>query len=258
MEFGCCATVEKYTQIANDGYDYMEALGWQIFEIDPFDFKDFVALTKRTGLPVKRVSSYCAASPAIVGDRFDPAYVKAYARALCIRADMLGVEYLGIGSPKARQLPDGYDKAKADDQCREFLRITAREAEYYGMGILLEAVHPGYCNYLNGTAECYAMVKELAIPNLHMVLDLYNMKRSGESWDDIGKYMDEIRHVHISTDLGGTSRGLYSASDEAEVIKTLAAIKKAGWDGTVSIEPEPSRLIEGDTRISLKLLRNYI
>ena len=258
MEFGCCGTAEKYIQIANDGYDYLEALGWQVFGMDPYDFKAFVDLTKRTGLPVRRISSYCAASPVIVGDRFDPVAVRAYARAISVRADMLGVEHLGIGSPKARILPEGYDKEKADDQCREFLRITAEEAGYYGIGVLLEAVHPGYCNYLNGSAECYAMIKELGLPNLHMVLDLYNMKRNGESWDDIPKYMDEIRHMHISTDLGGTSRGVYFESDEAEVIETMRALNKAGWDGTVSVEPEPSRLAEGDTKRSLELLKKYI
>ncbi|MBR3296835.1 MAG: sugar phosphate isomerase/epimerase [Firmicutes bacterium] len=258
MLIGCCGPVEKYRQIANDGYDYFEALGWQIFDLGLEDFMDFVALTEEVGLPVRRISSYCGASPAIVGPRFDAAAVKAYARAMCVRAQMLGVEQIGIGSPKARQLPEGFDKAEADAQCEQFLTITANEAADYGIGIMLEGVHPGYCNYLNDTAECYAMVKRLGLPNLHLILDLYNMKRNGESWDDIRKYLDENRSMHVSTDLGGLSRGVYLASDEAEVAETMAAIKKAGWDGCVSIEPEPTRLGEGDTKTALELIRKYI
>ena len=151
MLIGCCGPVEKYRQIANDGYDYFEALGWQIFDLGLEDFMDFVAQTEEVGLPVRRISSYCGASPAIVGPRFDAAAVKAYARAMCVRAQMLGVEQIGIGSPKARQLPEGFDKAEADAQCEQFLTITANEAADYGIGIMLEGVHPGYCNYLNDT-----------------------------------------------------------------------------------------------------------
>ena len=50
MLIGCCGPVEKYQQIANDGYDYFEALGWQIFDLGLADFMDFVDLTERTGL----------------------------------------------------------------------------------------------------------------------------------------------------------------------------------------------------------------
>ena len=64
--------------------------------------------------------------------------------------------------------------------------------------------------------------------------------------------------MHVSTDLGGLSRGVYLASAEAEVAETMAAIKKAGWDGCVSIEPEPTRLDEGDTKTALELIRKYI
>lgn len=258
MLIGCCGPVEKYRQIANDGYDYFEALGWQLFELGLDDFMDFVALTEKTGLPVKRISSYCGASPAIIGPRFDPSAVRAYARAMCVRAQMLGIEQIGIGSPGARQLPEGFSRALADQQCEEFLTVTAGEADDYGIGIMLEAVHPGYCNYLNDTGECYDMVKRIALPNLHIILDLYNMRRNGESWDDIPKYKDEIRSIHISTDLGGTSRGVYLACDEAEIRETMAALANAGYDGCVSIEPEPSRLGEGDTRTALKLIRKYM
>ncbi len=256
MLIGCCGPVEKYQQIANDGYDYFEALGWQIFDLGLDDFMDFVALTEKTGLPVKRISSYCGASPAIIGPRFDASAVKAYARAMCVRAQMLGVEQIGIGSPKARQLPEAFSKETADKQCAEFLSITASEAADYGIGVMLEGVHPGYCNYLNDTAECYEMVKRIGLPNLHLILDLYNMKRNGESWDDIPKYADELRSMHISTDLGGLSRGVYLASDEAEVKETMEAIKKSGYDGCVSIEPEPTRV--DDTKTALELIRKYI
>ena len=60
--------------------------------------------------------------------------VKTLLRRLCEKGAVLGIRSLGIGSPGARRLPAGYDRARADDQCREFLTVTASVAAEYGIG----------------------------------------------------------------------------------------------------------------------------
>ena len=255
MEIGCCAPIEKYQAVSDAGFDFAELLGYLLSDYDFTLFKRFVQITNMVCLPVIRISSYCSGQPKIVGDGFDPKAIRTYARGMAIKAEMLGVEYLGIGSPKARILPEGYDASLADEQCLEFLDITCAEARECGVGVLLEAVHPGYCNYLNDTAKAVELIERAGKDNLHLVLDLYNMKRNGESWDDIKKYVPYIRHMHISTDLGGTSRGVYLPADEAELRETVRAIKASGYKGTVSMEPEPSRTDPEELRGALKMMR---
>ena len=255
MEIGCCAPMEKYQAVSDAGYDYIELPGFQLAAYDFTLFKNFVQITNMVYLPVTRINSYCGSEPKIIGEGFDPKSIKDYARGLMIKAEMLGVERVGIGSPKARQLPEGFDLALADEQCLEFLDITCREARDCGVEVLLEAVHPGYCNYINSTAKAVEMIERANIKNLNLILDLYNMKRSGEDWADIPKYLPFIKHMHISTDLGGLDRGLYSESDRAELTETIKAIKDSGYKGTVSIEPSPDRIDLGSLTASLKLMR---
>ena len=258
FEIGCCSPIEYYELIADSGFDYIDILGWQLFSLTRQELSNFLALTKRIGLPCTRISGYCRKSPAIVGENYDPVETREYARVLCGRAAILGVEYIGIGSPLARVLPDNYSKSIADEQCAEFLAATAEEAGKYGIQILFEAIHPGFCNYLNSTAECYSLIKQLSIPNLHLVLDLYHMKRNGESIYDIGKYLDEIRYIHISTDLGGTKRGLYTAQDVSEAEETCSVIKRSGYTGCISFEPDTQMIVKQNLKEALGLARFHL
>lgn len=255
MEIGCCVPMEKYQAAADAGFDFVELPGWQLAAYDFTMFKQFVQVTNMVYLPVTRINSYCSGQPKIVGDGFDPAEIRNYARGLFIKAEMLGVECVGIGAPNARKLPEGYDMALADEQCLEFLDITCREARDCGVDVLLEAIHPGFCNYLNDTAKAVELIERSGISNLHLVLDLYHMKRSGESWDHIAEYVPYMKHLHISTDLGGTSRGIYLEEDREELRETLSAIQKSGYKGTVSLEPEASRTDPKELTATLKMMR---
>jgi len=255
MRFGCCAPIQKYDEIAAAGYDYIEFPAWQVAELRDDEVRGLAAKIQRTGMPCPRLNSYCRGDPAIVGPRYDSAAVRAYAKKLMKNAAALRVECIGVGAPGARMLPEGYDPALADRQCEEFMRITAAEAAPYGIWLLLEAVQRNMCDYLNETARAKEIVERLDLENAALVVDLYNMKTQGESWDTLPDYLPLTRHIHVSTIGPGIARGQYGIEDADECDKTFAAIVKSGYDGTVSLEPDAARLNPDADKLALELMR---
>ncbi len=258
MMIGCCAPAEKVKQVAADGYDYIELPGFQLAAMSEAEIDALAAELAAAGLPALRLNSYCSGSPAICGPAFDAAAAKEYAERLSRYAHKLGIKTLGVGAPAARRLPEGFDRTLARSQCEEFLRVTCAAAAPYGIDVLLEALQPGCCNFVNDTAEAFDIAEKLALPNLFLVLDLYHMKNNGESWNDVPRYISLTRHAHISTTLEGNSRGLYGAGSEEECRDAFAALKAAGYTGTVSIEPDPSALTPEATAECLALMRSCV
>ena len=261
MLLGCCAPMEMYGQIAAAGYDYIELPGFQLAAAREAEIDSLAEEIYRTDVPALRLNAYCSGSPAICGPAFDAAEARRYARKLAGRAARLGIETLGIGAPAARRLPYGFDRALADNQCKEFLTVTCEEAAEYGIDVLFEALEPGCCNFINDTSAAAAMAEELGIPNLHLVLDLYHMKNNGESWDDVPRYAGIFTHAHLSTTLEGGRRGLYlpsSEEDAAECRAAFEALRAAGYDDTVSIEPDSVRLTPEAAAGCLALMRSCL
>ncbi len=66
------------------------------------------------------------------------------------------------------------------------------------MVLAIEANPPVYTNYLNNTADAFAMVKRLQSPGLAVNLDLSTMISNGERLRDFVDDIKYVSHVHIS------------------------------------------------------------
>lgn len=255
MQLGCCVPIEKYELAAALGYDYAELPAWEVQRLEPWQLEALLEKKERTGLPIPRLNAYCGAAPAIVGERVDDEKTRAYARVLMKKAAALGVATIGIGAPPARMLPPGFDPGRAGRQCERFLRITAEEAAPYRIQLLLESIHSGACNYLNRLTQAADMVRRVNLPLVGLMADLYHMDIQGEPLALLEQYAPDIRHIHVSTAEGPLARGLYAAKDEAACMRAFRAIRSAGYDGTVSIEPDAPALGEASMKTALEIMR---
>ena len=255
MRIGCCVPAAYYAQAVKDGLDYVELPAWEIASMPEASLRELSGRIAASGVPCARLNAYCTGTPAIVGPAFEPEAVRSYAERLFPRAAALGVHCVGVGAPPARLLPEGYDVALADHQCREFLRITAEVAFAHGIDVLLEALQSGVCNYMNRTEQALEMVQDLAMENVALVVDLYHMETQGESWDTLARYVPWTRHMHVSTVGPGLHRGLYRPGGEDACRRVCSAILQSGYDGTVSMEPDPPELTPGAAKAALAMMR---
>ena len=87
----------------------------------------------------------------------------------------------------------------ANDAAAEaFFMQAGNLAARYGVHLALEANPPMYTNYLNGTADAFALVKRLDNPGLSVNLDLSTVLAQGEHLQSFIDDMQYVSHVHIS------------------------------------------------------------
>lgn len=244
MEIGCCVIAEDVERLSECGFDFVELPGKELSRMDPGHITALRRRLDKYKLSCKCLNAYCPKDIIIAGPGQNLGEVKAYARKLAAYASELSVRHVGIGAPRSRNLPEGYDKKLASRQLQEFLQYTADEFAVYDIYVSLEAVGACYCNYINHLEEAAYILETVKHPFLRMVVDFYNMEQSGEADIDLEPYIPFIAHVHISDDDGGADRrGFLKPEKYACHAKRLTGLRVAGYNGTVSLEvdcpPDP-------------------
>ncbi|MBR1456140.1 MAG: sugar phosphate isomerase/epimerase [Oscillospiraceae bacterium] len=254
MLFGCCIkNVEDVARVRDAGYDYFEFSAAALAAMSAAEFEALVQASEAARLPCLGLNSFSSGTPALIGHAFSLEELGDYLLALCRRAGRLGVKTLGIGAPKARILPEDYPRAVANTQMREFLVLASLIAEHQGIRLVLEALHDRSCNYLNTVEEALIYLKAARLDDVGLVLDFYHMEVMGEGLDRIALAAPRLLHTHIST-CGPALERSFPLMDELEKYRAiLTALREAGYDGTLSVEPnayEPEKAPE-----TLRMLR---
>ncbi|MGH8021404.1 MAG: TIM barrel protein [Opitutaceae bacterium] len=127
-------------------------------------------------------------------------------------------------------------EASAADQTRAWMRAAFEEVCGYaaeaGVIVTIEPQGRAVINNINTTAEALAWLRELAQPNLRLMLDVFHMEQMGE---DIAASFaaahDVLLHVHFAD----TERRVPGAGslDFHAVTKQLRAI---GYDRAITVE----------------------
>ena len=98
------------------------------------------------------------------------------------------------------------------------------------MRLAIEANAPVYTNYLNGTAEAFALVKRLDNPGLAVNLDLSTILAQGEHLQNFVEDLRYVSHVHIS------EPGLAPIQPRPEHKELALMLGAVGYRGYVSVE----------------------
>ena len=145
-------------------------------------------------------------------------------------AHLLHCPSLVFGCPKNRSVPAGLDPAEAAARADEFFDKAGRLAARYGVVLALEANAPRYTNFLNRTADVFALVKRLNNPGLAVNLDLGALIENGERLRDFIPDLGWVSHIHIS------EPGLAPVTRRPEHTELALLLKAVGYKGFVSIE----------------------
>ena len=111
-----------------------------------------------------------------------------------------------------------------------FFMQAGNLAARYGVHLALEANPPMYTNYLNGTADAFALVKRLDNPGLSVNLDLSTVLAQGEHLQSFIDDMQYVSHVHIS------EPGLVPIERRPEHKELALLLGAVGYRGFVSVE----------------------
>ena len=220
-----------YTAMQNAGFSGLELAPTRIFPESPYDCLNSAALfggylKTRWGFCVPSIQSIWYGRSGSIFDAAQAEDLLDYTAGAFRFAHALNCPSLVFGCPKNRMLPEGADPAAADG----FILRAGDLAAQYGVRLAIEANPPVYTNFLNGTAEAFALVRRLDHPGLAVNLDLSTLLAQGEKLTDFVDDLPWVSHIHIS------EPGLRPLERRAEHRQLALLLGAVGYKGYVSVE----------------------
>lgn len=238
MKLGGFGRMADYDKIRQAGFDYAELDVPELEALPEAQFRAFCDKVHEQGFPVLTgARALPIAEPWFFTDDFCAMDYKSYLEHACQRAKMLGMGKIIIGNGKARRLVDE-NSIKKEGRFIDFMRMFAEIAGNYGVEVILEPLGPMYSNYINTLPEAVRMIREVGMKNLFTMADLRHLIWAKEPLADIVTYVDDIHHLHMDYPTSYPERPFPSAEDDFDYTEFLDAVKKSGYQGTLTIEAD--------------------
>ena len=167
-----------------------------------------------------------------VGAEANHELVLAWAEPALRRLQLAAGKFIVFGSGSARAVPDGWPRAKAEEQFVALLKRMGPLAENHGVTVVVEQLQASECNFINHIAEGAALIRAAGHPNIRMNADLYHMARMGDTPADLRAAMDVVRQVEIAEKDDRTYPGIHGD----DFRPWFRVLRDSGYHGAISIE----------------------
>ncbi len=224
MEIGICATPADLSGLSERPFTFIEAhvVNYLRPEASDADFEPHRVASLGCPLPTPAANVLFPPDLKVTGPVVDFARMQRYAEKAFARAAAIRMHTIVFGSAGARMMPDGWSAARGFQQYVDAVRLIAPLAARHGVTIVVEALNRGECNLINTLDEGAAAAREVNLPNVKLVADIFHMLRNGESPDPITRHADLITHSHIAENTGRAEPGVHG-DDFRPFLKALRA-----------------------------------
>lgn len=254
MRFGACAGADRYLSSLRAGCDFVEFNAKHISSCSREEFEQAVALVREHGVKAEATNCLFPGDIAISSAEWKAQVVNEYTDRLFYKLAQLGTEVSVFGSGAARSIPHGEDREECMERFYKSIYITAENAEKNGIEIALEPLRRAECNVLNTVEKAAEICRIVNHSRVGINPDLFHMYSENEPFENLAKYVDLIKHIHIGD---YTCRRYPTPDDGCEYSKVFSILKNAGYDGRISIESGCDDY-ENDCRQALGILRNAL
>ena len=155
-----------------------------------------------------------------------------------------------LGSPKSKNVPEGYPMDKAWSQLVGLLRYIDPLVRTKGLTIVIEPLNKMESNIINTAAEGIQLVKAAGRENIRLLVDYYHLVMEKEDPKiilDVGSY---IKHIHFANPVGR----VYPVEAEDGYIRFMSLLKGVGYEDRISIEAY-TKDFSHDAKRSVEILR---
>lgn len=251
--YGICTSLNNSAAVKAAGWDFVEENVQSLFKgNDPDDKYDGLARVKTSVLPVAAANCLVPGNMKITGPEVNMDSLCRYMTNALRRAGQANCRTLVFGSGGARQVPDGWDKAKATEQIIAFAKMAAPIAASHGVTIVLEHLNTKECNIVTTFEEELAIVQAVNHPNFRALLDTYHLWMDGLALATVTPLLPYIKHVHLADKDGRVAPGESKTADYRPV---FALLKKGGYDAALSVEASGFNDIAGTGPRVLEFLK---
>lgn len=232
MKFGVCTKIENAPIVHAAGFDFIECT---VVSLQPEEsdaaVRDNIARFHESEVPVEAFNVLLPGDLKVVGEHVDYDRVRRYLAKALERVKAVGGETIVFGSGKARMVPDGFSRPRAEEQIVRFLNLLADEADPLGVTIVIEPLNMTECNIITSVPEAAEYARQVNRKSIRVLADTYHMVKDNEPLENIVSSKELLRHVHVSDN---SRVGFGNGDFPHETF--VDCIRRANYDGRVSIE----------------------
>ncbi len=238
--------------IKDAGFDFVEMRAMLVSALSD---EEFDKLEKTLGELDLACDCCCALFPRtirVTGKSVDYAEIEAYIEKTFDRCHRLGASKIVFGSAPARALDEETTEDEGYAQIADVIKKAIVPAcEKYGMTVVMEPLRADACNFIHTLADGMRVVDAVKSDKIQLLADTIHMMSNHDNPDDVIKYKDSLKHIHIAELARVMPEDGYS-----DYIQTvLENLRRIGYDGTVSFESKNGDGLESMKK-ALALLKN--
>ena len=269
MKFGTCNEYFEGWAI-EEVFDYAAEVGYDGVEISPFTLADSVddipdrrrreirAAALSAGVEIVGLHWLLIRPEGLYTNHEDDAIrnrTRDYFKSLIRFCGDLGGEVMIIGSPKQRNVQEGWDFDETWERTKAVFEDCLPLAEEQDVYLCIEPLSPELTNFITTAEEARRMVAEIGHPNFRTMVDVCSGSTDpvpvAQQVRDSGEH---LYHVHVND---ANKRG--PGFGETDFASVLAALEETGYRRYVSVEvfdfaPDPRTIAAG----SLKYLKGIL
>lgn len=239
IQLGVCEPTANFATAVKFGFDYFDPEAVEIAGMSAERFAEFKAEVDRSPIRCHAARSFIRRG-VLVGP--NPSQdLEPYLVTTTARCAALGAKVIVFGSGGARNIPEGFPRAKAWEQLCAFLRKAGDIAKPHNITIAIEHLRRAETNVVNTVAEAVQLADDTAHPNVRIVVDFYHLRHENDTPEVLYKAQKHIVHLHIANPAG---RVWPKLSDSEPMYKRFfQVIREIGYRGGISIEAPNGRMI---------------
>ena len=232
------------------GFDYVELPLAQIVDLDDSEFSSVKERVDSSGLKCEVCNNFFPSRVRLTGDVVDHGKIEEYLDQALERAARLGVKVIVFGSPRSRNVPEGYSMDKAWSQLVALLRLVDPLAGAKGLTVVIEPLCKLESNIINTAGEGLQLSRAVDRGNIKLLVDYYHLVMEEEDPEIVSRAGVSIQHVHFANPDGR----VYPVEAEDDYVRFVDLLKRTGYEGRMSVEAfaKDFRL---DGRRSVEMLR---
>ena len=219
--------------IKEAGYDFVEMRAMLVASLSDEEFDYLENYLKELELDCDCCCALFPRDIRVTGKSVNYAQVSEYIEKIFTRCKRLGTKKIVFGSAPARALDEETTQDEGYEQIAELTKkVIVPACEKYGITVLIEPLRSAACNFIHTLSDGMRVVNAVNSPEIALLADTIHMRCNDDEPDDVLKYKDSLKHIHISE----LDRVLPEDGYSEYVQRVIDNAIANGYDGTISFE----------------------
>ena len=232
---------ELIKMIKEAGFDFVEMRAMLVASLTDEEFEKLENTLKELNLGCDCSCALFPKTIRVTGKEADKKVISEYVEKTFNRLYRLGAKKVVFGSAPARALDGETTLEQGYEQISEIIReIIVPACEKYDITVVMEPLRADACNFINTLADGMEVVNRVKSERVQLLADTIHMMSNRDNADDILKFKDSLKHIHIAE----LERRMPEDGYSEYITKVLENLNKIGYNGTVSFESKNGNGLE--------------